>query len=208
MCSPEIKFHHFIFCICGSLTGFAYRGKHSKTPLPLEGQLEAEWHKTRMGCVCRCDRPCECTDPSRQGRPHMVCSPGSPPHCPHHNFLVCSFSARQQIWRGLKYKAVEINQDANSMCKRTQYTATMVFTLEYYISITYTHYINNNNVASANFTCICMLYSTGLQKCWITSKPKIFIRKPGIQKYFKTQEMKCKKNFRQLKQIFSVIIIP
>lgn len=99
-------------------------------------------------------------------------------------------------------------KSVNSMCKSTQYTATMVFTLEYYISITYTHYINNNNnVASANFTCICMLYSTGLQKCWIKSKPKIFIRKTGIQKYFKTQEMKRKKNFRQLKQIFSVTII-
>lgn len=48
-------------------------------------------------------------------------------------------------------------KSVNSMCKSTQYTATMVFTLEYYISITYNNYINNNDVASANFTCICML---------------------------------------------------
>lgn len=80
----------------GCLTGFVYRGRHSRTPPPLEGQLEAEWHRTRTGCVCRCDRPCVCIDPSLPVRPHKVCSPGSPPRCPRHSSPLCSFSARQQ----------------------------------------------------------------------------------------------------------------
>lgn len=84
---------HFL---CGCLTGFVYRGRRSRTPPPLEGQLEAEWHRTRTGCVCRCDRPCVCTDPSLRGRPRKACSPGSPPRCPRHSSPLCSFSARRQ----------------------------------------------------------------------------------------------------------------
>lgn len=88
-------------CMCEDvtrclLTGFVYRGKHSRTPPPHEGQLEEEWHRTRTGCVCRCDRPCECTDPSLQGHPRKACSPGSPLHCPPRSSLLCFFSARQQ----------------------------------------------------------------------------------------------------------------
>lgn len=84
------------YFLCGCLTGFVCRDRRSRTPPPLEGQLEAEWHRTRTGCVCRCDRPCVCTDPSLRGRPRKACSPGSPPRCPRHSSPLCSFSARRQ----------------------------------------------------------------------------------------------------------------
>lgn len=74
------------------LTVSECRGKHSKIPPPLEGQLEAGWHRTMMGCVCQCDRPCVCTGPSPQGRPHKACSPGSPRRCPRHSSPLGSFS--------------------------------------------------------------------------------------------------------------------
>lgn len=74
------------------LTVSACRGKHSRIPPPLEGQLEAGWHRTRMGCVCQCDRPCVCTGPSPQGHPRRACSPRSPRRCPRHSSPLCSFS--------------------------------------------------------------------------------------------------------------------
>lgn len=76
------------------LTGFVCKDRRSRTPPPLEGQLEEGWHRTRMGCVCRCDRPCVCTDPNLQARPHKACSQGFPPHCPRRSSPLCSFSAR------------------------------------------------------------------------------------------------------------------
>lgn len=74
------------------LTVSACRGKRSRIPPPLEGQLEAGWHRTMMGCVCQCDRPCACTGPSPRGRPRTACSPESPRRCPRHSSPLGSFS--------------------------------------------------------------------------------------------------------------------
>lgn len=112
VCPAAVWFSWFL---CGCLTGFVCRGRRSRTPPPLEGQLEAEWHRTRTGCVSRCDRPCVCTDPNLQGRPRKACSPGSPPRCPHRSSLLGFFSARQQrdnrnqyecYWQQLTYMNV------------------------------------------------------------------------------------------------------
>jgi len=93
---------HNCVCVCvcvfddsssSFLTGFVCMGRRSRTPPPRGGQLEAEWHRTRTACVCRCGRPCACTDPILRVRPHTACSPGSPPRCPRRSSPLGSFSA-------------------------------------------------------------------------------------------------------------------
>lgn len=91
----RVVYKHQMSC-CGwsSLTASVCRGRRSRTPPPLEAPPGGEWHRTRMGCVCRCGTPCGCTDRSPPARLRKAYSPRSPRRCPRHSSPHGSFSER------------------------------------------------------------------------------------------------------------------